>query len=78
MDDIKGKLTNKDNGGCLWALLGIFFPYVGVVLWFLWKKESPKTAESIGKGSLITILFLSIFVIIFLGLLFLNNFIKSI
>jgi hypothetical protein len=71
------RITNNDNGGCLWALLGVFFPYVGVVLWFLWKKESPKTAESIGKGSLISALFILIFVIIFMGISFLSKFLKS-
>ncbi|MDR1835982.1 MAG: hypothetical protein LBQ96_09310 [Fusobacteriaceae bacterium] len=67
-----------DNGGCLWALLGLLFPYVGVILWLLWRKENPKTAESVGKGALISILFVSIFVLIFFGIFFTNVGLKSI
>ncbi|MDR1831798.1 MAG: PLD nuclease N-terminal domain-containing protein [Fusobacteriaceae bacterium] len=68
----------QDRGGCLWALLGLLFPYVGVILWFVWRKGNPRTAEAVGKGSLISILFFAIFILIFFGIFFLNTYLKTV
>ncbi|HBP25849.1 MAG TPA: zinc ribbon domain-containing protein [Acholeplasmatales bacterium] len=38
------------NGG--YAVLGFFFPIVGLILYLVWKEEYPLRANSAGKGAL--------------------------
>lgn len=58
-------MENKDKGGFLWGLLGFISPIVGLVLFLVWKDEKPKTAKSLGKGALISVI-LSAIVTIFI------------
>ena len=35
------------------AVLGFFFPLIGLILYLVWKAETPLKAKSAGKGALI-------------------------
>jgi hypothetical protein len=35
------------------AALGFFFPVVGLILWLVWKAETPLKAKSAGTGALV-------------------------
>ena len=50
------------------AVLGFFFPIVGLILFLVWKDQSPLKAKSAGKGALVAVIVgaaISILVIIF-------------
>ena len=67
--------TESDTGSLMWAFLGFFFPFIGLILYFVWKTEQPKNAQSAGKGALISVIVsvvISIIYIIIVGL-FLGN-----
>lgn len=36
-----------------YAILGFFFPLIGLILFLVWRKELPLRAKSCGKGALI-------------------------
>ncbi len=38
------------------AILGFFFPLIGLILYLVWKDESPLKAKSCGKGALIGVI----------------------
>ena len=38
------------------AVLGFFFPLVGLILWLVWMNSSPLKAKSCGKGALIGVI----------------------
>ena len=35
----------NDSGSIGWGVLGAFFPLVGIILFFVWKNNKPKTAK---------------------------------
>lgn len=42
------------DGSCTWAaVLGFFIPIVGLILYLVWKDQTPMKARSAGKGALI-------------------------
>ncbi|MDR2511043.1 MAG: hypothetical protein LBC89_00970 [Bacteroidales bacterium] len=43
--------NDAPSGG--FAVLGFFFPLVGLILFLVWNNYSPKKAKSCGKGALI-------------------------
>ena len=43
----------QDKGSFGWAVLGFFLPLVGLILFFVWKKEKPGNAKKAGLGALI-------------------------
>jgi hypothetical protein len=45
-----------DNGGFGWGLLGCCIPILGLILYLVWKDTKPKTAASVGKGALISVI----------------------
>lgn len=45
-----------DNGGFWWGVLGCCIPIVGLILFLVWKDTKPKTAKSVGKGALISVI----------------------
>lgn len=45
-----------DTGNIGWAVLGFFFPIVGLVLYLVWKDEKPFTAKAAGKGALVSVI----------------------
>ncbi len=42
-----------DNGSFGWAVLGFFFPLVGLILFLVWKDSKPKSAKNSGIGALV-------------------------
>lgn len=36
-----------------WAVLGFFFPLIGLILFLVWQNERPSAARSAGKGALV-------------------------
>lgn len=44
--------TNGDAPSMGFAVLGFFFPIVGLILYLVWKDQSPLKAKSCGKGAL--------------------------
>jgi DNA-directed RNA polymerase subunit RPC12/RpoP len=49
-------VVSQDNGSIGWGLLGFFFPFIGLILYFIWKETKPLNAKAAGKGSLIGVL----------------------
>ena len=47
----QGYRQDAPSGG--YAVLGFFFPVVGLVLYLVWKENLPLRARSAGKGALI-------------------------
>lgn len=39
-----------------WAILGYFFPVVGLILYLVWMDEKPAEAKMCGKGALISVI----------------------
>lgn len=49
-----GKKENeKDSNSAGWSVLGFFFPLIGLILYLVWKDETPLRAKRLGKGALI-------------------------
>lgn len=38
------------------AVLGFFFPVIGLILWAIWKDQTPLKAKSCGKGALVGVI----------------------
>lgn len=45
---------STDSGSFAWAVLGFFFPVVGLVLYLVWQYEKPRSALMAGKGALVS------------------------
>ncbi len=46
--------TDPDDASSVgFAILGFFFPLIGLILYLVWKGNKPKRAKSCGKGALI-------------------------
>lgn len=45
---------STDSGSFAWAVLGFFFPVVGLVLYLVWQYEKPRNALMAGKGALVS------------------------
>ena len=39
-----------------WAVLGFFFPLIGLILYLVWKDTKPQASKSAGKGALIGVI----------------------
>ena len=51
------KATNpNDESSFGWAFLGFLFPIIGLILFLVWKDESPLKAKSCGKGALVGVI----------------------
>ncbi|MCH5164207.1 MAG: zinc ribbon domain-containing protein [Clostridiales bacterium] len=48
-----------------YALLGFFFPVVGLVLFLIWHDDYPLRAKSAGKGALISAILMACFIIFY-------------
>jgi len=46
--------TSKGNAG--WAVLGFFFPLIGLILYLVWRDTHPGDAKMAGKGALISVI----------------------
>ena len=70
---LKKKFTNQpveegSTGG--WAVLGFFFPLVGLILYLAWIDTKPKSAKAAGKGAIIGFIVGIVLTIILLIILF--------
>lgn len=45
-----------DTGSFGWAVLGFFFPLVGLILFLIWKTERPVSAKQAGMGALVSVI----------------------
>ena len=57
------KPATEDKKSFLIALLGFFIPLVGIILYFIWRDETPLKAKSALKGAIISIVIVIILVI---------------
>lgn len=48
--------TAQDSGSAGWAVLGFFFPIVGLILYLVWKTEKPLSARRAGMGALVSVI----------------------
>ncbi|NCU32722.1 MAG: zinc ribbon domain-containing protein [Candidatus Moranbacteria bacterium] len=55
----------NDTGSVGWGFLGFFIPVVGIILYFLWKREQPKNAKRAGVGALVSIILSTVFSVIY-------------
>ena len=53
-----------------YAVLGFFFPIVGLILYLIWNDERPKAARSAGKGALISVIVGGVFFVLYFIFLF--------
>ena len=53
----------KKTETSLWWLLGLLLPPVGIVLYFVWKNNSKKKANSVLKGTILGFCIYSIFIL---------------
>lgn len=47
------KVVENDAPNMGFAILGFFIPVVGLILYLMWKDQTPLKAKSAGKGALI-------------------------
>ena len=59
-----------DSGSFGWALLGFFFPVVGLILFLVWKDQKPLTAKKAGIGALVSAIASVVFMVIYFVLIF--------
>ncbi len=45
-----------DTGSFWWAVLGFFFPLIGLILFLVWRKEKPLSAKRAGIGALVGVI----------------------
>lgn len=65
------KAVSEDASSVGYAILGFFFPIVGLILYLVWKDSFPLRAKSAGKGALISVICYAVFLVIYLFFLFL-------
>ena len=59
-----------DSGSFGWALLGFFFPVVGLILFLVWKDQKPLTAKKAGLGALVGVIASVVFMVIYFIIVF--------
>ena len=52
----ENKAVSNDASSFGWAVLGFFFPIVGLILYLVWKDNTPLKAKSAGKGALVSVI----------------------
>lgn len=48
------KKENNVNGNLYWWILGLVLPPVGLVLYFIWRKNNSKAANNVIKGTIVS------------------------
>lgn len=56
--------TAQDNGSFGWAVLGFFFPIVGLILYLVWRTEKPLSARRAGMGALVSVIVGAVFTVL--------------
>ena len=65
----QGSSKPNDASSTGFAVLGFFFPLIGLILYLVWKSDYPLKAKSAGKGALIGVIVNVIFYVIYYGFL---------
>ncbi len=55
---------HNDNYAVAWGILSFFVPFVGLILWIVWRETDYKNAKAAGLGALISIIMRTIITII--------------
>ena len=63
--DNKTLQIKTDSSSLGWAFLGFCIPIVGLILYLVWKDDTPLKAKSAGKGALISVIISVIVYIIY-------------
>lgn len=50
------KQNSADSGSFGWAVLGFLIPLVGLVLFLVWRRDRPLSANSSGIGALVSVI----------------------
>ncbi|MCL2376767.1 MAG: hypothetical protein FWC76_05145 [Defluviitaleaceae bacterium] len=58
----------QDGPSVGFMVLSIFFPVVGLILYFVWKDSQPLKAKSCGKGAIIGVIAGVVLAILFIAL----------
>ena len=58
-------VTTQDSSSFGWALLGFCVPVAGLILYLIWKDNTPLKAKSAGKGALVSVILSVVFYIIY-------------
>lgn len=67
--------NSNDSGSAGWLVLGLFFPIIGLILYFCFKNEMPQNAKMCLTGSLVSLgicaipVLLIILLVVFLGVI---------
>lgn len=48
--------NNEDTGSFGWAVLGFFFPLVGLILFLVWMNTKPLSGKKAGIGALVGVI----------------------
>ena len=49
-------VATQDSSSFGWAFLGFCIPIVGLILFLVWKDNTPLRAKSAGKGALVSVI----------------------
>ncbi len=62
-------VTEPEGSKFGWGVLGFFVPLVGLILYFTWKKDRPKSSKAAGIGALVSVILniISIIVVFMIG-----------
>lgn len=60
-----------------WAVLGFFFPLIGLILYLVWQRDYPNRAKMCGKGALICVIVDAALIILLCVFLVLIGFIAA-
>lgn len=58
-------VQQNDSSSFGWALLGFCIPLVGLILYLVWKDNTPLKAKSAGKGALVSVIVSVVFYLIY-------------
>ena len=62
----QGNMSNvQDSSSFGYALLGFCIPIVGLILYLIWRDNTPLRAKSAGKGALVSVILGVVFYIIY-------------
>ena len=64
-DDLTSTDDYKDNGSGWWAVLGFFFPVVGLILYLVWKYQYPRNAKKCLTGFIISLVASVVLILIY-------------
>lgn len=53
-----------DSGSFGWAVLGFFFPIVGLILFLVWKDQKPLSSKKAGIGALVGVILSVVFYVL--------------